>query len=299
MPSLLEYRQEFARRVGGLLVLTPTNASTTTSLVNLTDPNIYSEIDQDTNYEDAFIFRPAAVTASKLRFVKSHESLQGKLHPSAPWSVAPATSEAVEIHKIFDPLNEVPSLINTALKRCTFPVTVSFTPDDPTLVRYDLTAEFAWLDDDRYVFQAGTLQATDDFDKVVPTPINGAVEMDSGHVILKAGPFSSTQVIYLKVIQPWYYNCVAAATPLVPQSGLILDTDTCGADLNWVTAGAIVQAWQDYDDRLGPLAEKNMQLKLATQAEKFTLETALNCRWPERTLQITKRIGPIGYGGIR
>ena len=159
MSTLTSIRQYIGRELTGGEVAFSADASghTTTKLVDTDRSYVTQSTDM---FVDNFLFVPAAAAANKLRVITAFA------YSTGTFTVAPDVSSssiynsaAYEIWPI-DPLNDVPLLINEALKRMPLLVWFNFAPVADSYEQ-DLTAQQSWLVNRNNVRAVYSLSSTD------------------------------------------------------------------------------------------------------------------------------------------
>ncbi len=287
MTTLTTYRRALAPLVGPYLLSAAVTGSTTTSLLDTAYP-VKSLLDQSTLYEGYWLYRPSAAAAGdRTRVVYDYTPSTGALTPDLAWTNAPANAEAYELHGMFDPavLN---TCINEALKRCWIPVETTLTPTAEQ-DRHSLST-ITWVTAPEQVRQVGYLLTGEDRDEVNPyqRAIRGWAGLDGATVYINhpGRTFLTTTTLYLLCLKRAYDHCKVTAGSYGGQSGLSLETDEAPVAVEWVVAGAMVEAWRRYSQLLEASANQRMIMSRSEAAAEFTRQTRLNFTLPQQKFRI-------------
>lgn len=262
--TLTVARQYVGREAGPFHAGTADTTSTAGGLIDLTWP-IKNTSDTDTLYQDHFLYRPAAATASdKTRTVRIYTPAGGSLAPDLTYAGAPDAGEAYELGGTLDP-TAVERAINDALKDLMIDTTFTITPTAGN-TRHPLPAGVAtWLSDPSWIRQVGYLASnetrdqTDPFDRRV---VRGEAYKDGGTLYLyhrgrTFDPASTT--LYVRALKPAYYHCrTSSAGTFGDSSGLSAEAHEAPVDHEWLAAAALVECWR----RHGQLLETGANAKL-------------------------------------
>lgn len=301
--TLLQIRQFVSREMGGrglggCHVSTATGSSSNT-LVDTAWP-VMTTLAVDEQWKDAWILRPAAAAADKVRLVDTYTPSTGTFTVDNAYSAAPTNGEAYEIHTIIEPLNAMNEVINEGLKRCMIETELASTPVALDTV-HAITTIAPWLEKKSWVRSVGYLGANDDRSKVDPytRQVRGEAYEADGVVYLNHYPrtFLATDVLYIKAMKPAYNACLTAAK--FAQNGLALDTDTVPINFEWAGWAAIVEAWRRYGQVLETGAKTRMIPTRMEASAMFSDKTKDNCRWPLLTFKPLLFGGPVHTNGMR
>lgn len=298
--TLAQIRQFAAKRLGPFFVtVAGATSGSTTSVLEDTAWPIKTTLVVDELWQDAWVYRPNAANASdKVRIVKTYAPSTGQLTPDTIWTVAPSVAETYELHGIIEPLVAFTDLINQGLKRCMVEVEVTATPVALS-TEHSLATVAPWVEDRSWVRQVGYLGSTDNRNQIDPFQrvIRGEVREDNKTMILNhpLQAFQATDVIYIKAMRRVYDSCTTTAGVFGSQSGLVLETDKCPGNLEWLGWAVVVEAWETYSHLLETGARARLIPDRAEAAAKFTENNRVNCKWPIQTFRPLMAGGPRQY----
>lgn len=287
MPTLQTYIEEFAKEVGPFAKGTADNSGGTTSQLVCSSWPFLGHNDGTYFYRDQYLWIPSSSTAAdRLRFVSAYTPSTGGLTVDTVWSNVTAWRNiAFQVHGVFDPLNEVIDLLNKALMRCFYIVEVSFVPADNLITRTDLTTAAPWLEDPAWVVGAmkQTAYASYPREQYEPPPMPYEVVRDGNSIYLRTGRLQTTDKVYVQVLKPAYYMTTSGAGFTVG-TGTTL-TDTSPVPVEWLKAGAIVEAWKRYEHILEPRAAAKLVASRKEASEWFTEQSLMHFHMPSDTQQ--------------
>ncbi len=226
-----------------------------------------------------------------------YDPLDGLIFPDRTYVNKPAVAEAYELHwHGFDPTVDLTHFINEALLAA-YAVTEVTVPTTPQFFRTSL-ASLAWLTNPKDVYQVGWLapsETRDIWDPFESRALRGEVIREgSGSLYVQhtGRAFSGLETLYLRVKQPLYYGTSTGA-------GLSADSDTCWAPVQWITAGALVQAWFEFPLIMEQGAD---QRRVTQQQAAQMMWNAMSARWfiePPHTIEPIEFLGlNLGHAGL-
>lgn len=285
--SLSGYRRNTGREMGGFANGTATGGTTTT--LADTSYKLKSSILSENTYKDWWLFRgEAASTADRARRVANYAPSTGTITVDLAYVNAPTNGENYELYALVEPFIDLTIFVNDGLRQCFTEFEFTLTPT-ANVTRHTLSSVSSWLAEPGWIRQVGYLASGEDREKVDPyrRVVRGRVLQDGATFYLEHPyqTFNSTDTIYVKAIQPAYYQCRASGGTFGDQSGLNLETDECNADFHWVTAATLVEAWRRIGTVLDPLANQGLIKNREEAAIWFTSLTRSNFRLPELTFR--------------
>lgn len=303
--TLTQVRQFCAREAGRFLSSTASGSSATTALVDTNYP-VASSISQATLFQDWYIFRPSASAASdKVRVVLSYTpaSTGGTLTPDSPWTNAPASGEAYELHGLFDPVTEWLTFINDGLKRCFLSYFEFSLSPIAQQTRHSLASAAPWLTDPKWVRAVGWLSQGQTNRLIYkPTPVRGEAYIDgaSNTVWIDHYPqtFNATDMLYVYAVCPAYNACYAQNGTPGSQNGLALETDGVNVELEWAGYAALTEAYRRLTQAVEPDASARWIKKQAEAAAMYSHYTDLNFVPPELAFRRLAHWGPSHGSGL-
>jgi len=285
--------------LGGFLASTATSGSSTT-LVDTTWP-VKTTLVVDEQWKDAWIFRPAAVAADKVRIVDTYTPSTGTFTVDNPYGVAPVAAEAYEIHTVIEPLTAMLNIINEGLKRCMIETEIAATPVALDQV-HCVTTIAPWLEKKSWVRQVGYLGVNDNRAQISPYTrvVRGEAYEADGVVYLDhpGRAFLATDVLYIRAMKP-AYAAVTNAAGTAQSTGFVLETDKCPVNLEWAGWAAVIEGWRRYGQILETGAKTRLIPTRAEAAAMFSDKTKDNCRWPLLTFRPLLFGGPRQSAGLR
>ena len=306
MPSLLDYRRHLSQ--AGLHAFKLGTADNTSSTTALGDAlNLKTTLPVNDKYEGAYLLRPNATSMiDRLAQVPpyvagspptGYDCVNGLIYPDRTYIHQPAISEPYELHwHGFDPTVDLTHFINEALLAA-YAVTEVTVPTTPQFFRTSLAA-LTWLTNPKDVYQVGWLapsETRDIWDPFEGRALRGEVIREGNgslYVQHTGRAFSGLETLYLRVKQPLYYGTSTGA-------GLGADSDTCWAPVQWITAGALVQAWFEFPLIMEQGAD---QRRVTQQQAAQMMWNAMSARWfvePPHTIEPIEFLGlNLGHAGL-
>lgn len=293
----------------GSFLASHASAGTTTSLAGAYADGLLSSTASADLYDDWYLFRPSVgsngFTAidDRVRRVASYEPGTGTLTPDAAWLVAPsaptifAAGEAFELHGLIEPYVAMASCINEGLKRCFLTKETTLTP--VALAQRHSLATAAWIDEPWKVRSVGFLSSGQVRAQVNPyaQTVRGYVSNEGGTFYLNhpGYTFNTTDTLYVWTVARHYDVCLTGSTP---QTGLILETDTATAPLDWVARAALIEAFERFSTLLDPSSNQRLLTNQAQCAAAFSSLRKQNFQLPPLTFEPLVSLGPLpSYAG--
>lgn len=302
MTTLLSYYLALAAELGDDFSSTATSGSTTSVLEDTAWP-VQSTLDADDEFNNQIIWRPsAAATADAVRIVKSALRSVGQITPDHSWTNGPS-GEAYHLLSGLAPVDgtsaDMRTVINEGLKRCYWPVEVLGTPT-ALKTRHCMGTIASWLTTELMVLRVGYLTSTEDRNVQDPYArvIRGRIVRDGDTLYLDHYPqtFNATDVLYMEVLKPGYYQCRATGGTYGGQSGLSLSTDECPLPTDWVTASALVVAWRRLRNRLARNPDVQKNRAEAAVWFGYLADLYLNAL-PRTFMPVEAHFGPVAISG--
>lgn len=307
MTSLTEARQFTARETGPFRASTAHSSSTGGAVIDLTWP-IRSNNDQDSLYQDHYLYRPAANTSDRVRTVRIYTASAGSLAPDLPHDVAAVAGEAFELLGTLDP-QDIERAINNALKEILVEAEFTITPVN-SAVRHTLpTAVAEWLTEPEWIRQVGYLTLDesanrDNYDPYDGRLVRGEASKDGGRIYLKHPHRSfdpANTVLYVKTMKPAFYHCRADSTGDFGDKtdGLTAEANEAPVALTWLASAALVECWRQHGRMLEPGANAKLIRDFAEAVVWYSEQTEIHLDVPQLTFLPTPRAwGPrSSHGG--
>ncbi len=219
--------------------------STTTGI----DESLISSLSINDQFTDGWLVLPAkSLTDREARIVSSFTPSSGTLTIDRAWSTSTVpNSTAYEWHALIEPITQMTSIINDALKRIMVVTEITLTPTaDAT--RHEITTANTWLVNPTWVRQVGYLATGETRATINPYEhrgIRGWPDTDGANVYInhpkRPGP-ASGETWYIRCLKPAYDHCKATAGSFGGQAGLSLETDEAPVEAEFVAWVAICVA---------------------------------------------------------
>lgn len=198
--SLTTLRQRFGKLMRAYRSGTATSGGSVNFLECTTHP--FRTTYPETDYQDWWLLRPDATdSGDRVRRIAplAYHAESGRFTPDAPWTNAPASGEAFELHGYgLDPASEASDAINQALKQILVPARFWVGPpeDGDELDGFSqlyLSDEVgAWLTDPKWIRQVTTLG------EATLRPVSVAVQLDSTDPALEAARNSGVLATFFR-----------------------------------------------------------------------------------------------------
>lgn len=277
MATRATYRAAAARAFGDNNYKTGTATSgSTTSVVEVAAYPFKTAILSDELYEDYYIYRASAATATdKVRRVSTYESATGQLTADLVYAVAAysgGVGEGIEVIGALDP-DTIHRYVNETLKLCEVYQEVTFQVADADDVRHSLASAASWLDDQTRVLQVGYLTSTEDRDEVDPYKgrfKRGKAIKLNGVIYLTGFSHNTSDTIYVQIARPAYTYCKANGGAYGDlTSGLTAETDEAVPQADWVAQGVKMLAYDEGRQEFFPGNTKLADIEVARAASGF------------------------------
>lgn len=266
--TLMEIERLVARRIGPYRRVKVGAGSTVSSVLA---PRLKSSRDIGA-YEDQYLLRRALsytddlisnfTADDRIRSVDTFTASTGALTPDQPYTTAPVTNEAVELHAI-DPDEELRPAVLDGLKRCFFWDTVAITVTDTGVYDLNLTTSVPWL---TQVNQVREVSLSYPSQLLPPSRLKWWRPYRQGkdlRLYTKGGMQGSISVQVLRPVS----SLVNGETSL---GGPNDDLDILYVDPDYAAWAAVLEAWKTVPEVLQPLATQNMRPSRADAAAEFT-----------------------------
>jgi hypothetical protein len=282
LPTKRIYRRAFAQLIGPYIELTATSGSTT-SQIECTQWPFYSSNVQNELFQDWFMMRAAATTATDMvRLVPEggYTPASGLIVPDQQYTVSPyvgGVGELIEAHGVLDPGFVVDMLINEALKQTLVVHEVTLAPT-ADYTRHLLSTTYSWLTEPKWIRQVGFLGPSEDRNKFDPYQrvVYGGGEKirENVYFVTSGQTFTSNETLYFKLLVPAYDLCRASGGTFGDRAGLrsgvLGETDEAIPQAEWVAWGALVEAWTRFGHILDAQVNNRILRDAETAGARFT-----------------------------
>lgn len=264
--TLMSLERAVARAVGPFHLLSATSTLSTINQAIIT--KLKSSMDIG-DYEDLFMLRRGLyrqgglvtnfATSDRQRIVDTYDHTLGALEPDAAWTIAPAETEAIELHTL-DPEEELREAVIEGLSRCYFWDTAQIsTPINQREV--NLTALVPWITRKEQVRLV-------EYGRVSYLP-NRPVWFDT----YQSGPNIILQTTVPNVGSLRVHALRAHSTLVNGEysgSGPDSDLDLLNVDKRFARLAGHLACWENYPDKLADLAVAGRRPSQQDVADAFT-----------------------------
>lgn len=282
--SLMELERRVARRSGPyrrIQVSTPGNTASALYAARLKSSRDLG------SYEDQYILRRGLtwgdelvagyVAGDRVRVVNLYTASTGILTPDRPWTTAPQTDEAVELHAL-DPDEELRPAVLEGLSRCFFWDTITITTTG-NLYDINLTALAPWLTEANRIKAVSFAYPSQ---LLPPTKVSWWQPYRNGKDIWLRTRNLGLGGLTILALRPHSSLVNGEYSP----AGANDDLDILYVDPDYATWAGVLELWKTVPDVLQPLAAQNMRPTMKMVADEFTKKSMTIVQQVPETLQL-------------